>query len=431
MELDQQKQDDTVFTNKKDYTISQIAEMIRDGEINPQPDYQREYVYDNKKASLLVESALMNIPIPIIYLSEEDDGTYEVIDGQQRIKSFFRYLNNDFALKLEPNSPFYHLNGLKFEKLEKSLQRKYKNSSLSVIVILKQSKDLKYDIFERLNQGAVSLKPQEIRNCIYRGSLNTMLKETVSENLKELSELFKNKNLHMEYEETILKFFMMMNYRNLKTPFNQELNKYMNAHKNDSESEIKQSKKLFLDTFRLVKQVLGTNAFKAYNNDRRTFDKNFNSAVYDSIMIPFSSFRRQDIINNANEIRIAINEVKKSSIYDTCIHRGTNSKIRTTTRIEQIYDAINSVIKKNSTNIFDNRYFSQEQKMELYYEGCKCGICGQAILDINDCEVDHIIPYSKGGRTIIENAQLVHSTCNKIKSNKVSADEDVEVESAI
>ena len=198
MELDQQKQDDTVFTNKKDYTISQIAEMIRDGEINPQPDYQREYVYDNKKASLLVESALMNIPIPIIYLSEEDDGTYEVIDGQQRIKSFFRYLNNDFALKLEPNSPFYHLNGLKFEKLEKSLQRKYKNSSLSVIVILKQSKDLKYDIFERLNQGAVSLKPQEIRNCIYRGSLNTMLKETVSENLKELSELFKNKNLPME-----------------------------------------------------------------------------------------------------------------------------------------------------------------------------------------------------------------------------------------
>lgn len=83
-------QNSTLFTDKKDYTITTLAEMARDGDLILNPDYQRAYVYDVKKASLLIESLLMNIPIPMIYLSEENDGTFEVIDGQQRITTFTR-----------------------------------------------------------------------------------------------------------------------------------------------------------------------------------------------------------------------------------------------------------------------------------------------------------------------------------------------------
>jgi len=135
-----------VFTKKKDITISQLFEDLQAGDIIEHPDYQRDYVYDNKRASLLVESVLMEIPIPVIYLCEQNDGTLEVIDGQQRIKSLTRYLNNEFALKLEENSPFYAMNGKFFKELDKTLQRNYRQSTLNAITISKESMNLKYDI---------------------------------------------------------------------------------------------------------------------------------------------------------------------------------------------------------------------------------------------------------------------------------------------
>lgn len=179
-----------VYIDRKDFSISQLAEMLREGDIKIDLDYQRDYIYDNKRVSSLVESIFMGIPIPVIYLSEEEDYTYEVIDGQQRILSFVKYFNNDFSLKLEEQSTLHELNGKKFKDLDKEVQNKYKKCSLTAIIILKDSKELKYDIFERLNQGSVQLKAQEIRNCIYRGSLNNMIKKLVEDNQNELLTLF-------------------------------------------------------------------------------------------------------------------------------------------------------------------------------------------------------------------------------------------------
>ena len=88
----------TVHTETKDITLSQLREMVDANDILTNPDYQRNYVYDNKRASLLVESILIGIPIPVIYLCEEEEGIYSVIDGQQRIMSFTRFLKNDFQL---------------------------------------------------------------------------------------------------------------------------------------------------------------------------------------------------------------------------------------------------------------------------------------------------------------------------------------------
>lgn len=418
--MDIDSKNSKVFTDRKDFTIFQLFNMYVEGNIKLQPDYQRSYVYDTKKASALVESILMDIPIPVVYLSEEEDYTYEVIDGQQRMQSFIRYYNNKFKLKLDNGSVFEEINGKKFNELDKAIQNKYKNSTLNAIIILKESNSLKYDIFERLNQGAAQLKPQEIRNCVYRGSFNTMLKEIVTDNEKELSELFKSENKRMDYEEQILKFFTMLSYRYIKTTFCKAMNNYMSIHNNDNENEIKKQKKKFLETFRLVKQVLGKEAFNSYNHTGGRVVRSFNSSIYDSIMVSFASFRRQDIINNADEIKKAIEDIKYNNTeYDNCIHTGTNSGIKTSTRIEIIYNAVKDIVEKNSTNLTDPRCFTEKQRKELYYDGCKCGICGQTILSIDDCEVDHVIPYSMGGKTVLENAQLVHSYCNKLKGNKL------------
>ena len=193
----------TVFTDKKNLILSNIKDMFDEGDIITDPDYQRDFVYTQKQSSKLIESMLLGIPIPTVYLCEEADETWSVIDGQQRITSFVYFLKNEFPLK--GLTELKELNGLYFKDMEKPLQRKLKQSSLSAICILKESQNLKYEIFARLNQGAVSLKPQELRYCIYRGNCNKMLIELASN--KYLPVLFKDDNKRMQYQERILRFF--------------------------------------------------------------------------------------------------------------------------------------------------------------------------------------------------------------------------------
>ena len=88
----------TVHTRPMNLSLQELKNSVDANDIITDPDYQRKYVYDDKRASCLVESILIGIPIPVIYLAEEDEGVYSVIDGQQRITSFVRFLKNEFPL---------------------------------------------------------------------------------------------------------------------------------------------------------------------------------------------------------------------------------------------------------------------------------------------------------------------------------------------
>lgn len=146
----------SIHTEQKDITLAQLKEDVDANDIITNPDYQRKYVYDDIRASRLIESILLGIPIPVIYLCEEEDGTLSVIDGQQRIVSFVRYLKNEFSLnKL---TKLTDINGLYYRDLEKRIQRLLKSKTLKAITINKDSKELKYEIFSRLNLGAIMLK---------------------------------------------------------------------------------------------------------------------------------------------------------------------------------------------------------------------------------------------------------------------------------
>lgn len=247
-----------VFTDTKDYPLSIIKEMFDDGDIIPQPDYQRDYIMDEKKASKLIESVLLQIPIPTVYLCEENDGTLSIIDGQQRLTSFVKFLKNEFELRnLEEYTEF---NGKKFADLDKSIQRTIKNTSIHSIVIKKESQELKYEIFSRLNQGSTSLKPQELRNCIYRGSFNNMLEEIASNN-KTLEFLVGTENKRKNYQENILRYFALKNFQEYSSSISRTLNLFMEKHQNDSEGEIEKYKKDFNSKIDIIKQVLGADAF--------------------------------------------------------------------------------------------------------------------------------------------------------------------------
>ena len=425
MEEELNNESKRVYTEKKDFPLSTIKDMFDEGDIIPQPDYQRDYVYDEMKASKLIESALMGIPIPTIYLCEENDGPYSIIDGQQRMTSFVKFLKNEFKLKkLEELSNF---NGLYFKDLDKTTQRNLKSVSLNTIILSKQSENLKYEIFARLNQGSVALTAQELRNCIYRGSFNDLLEDIALTN-KLLPELFIFENKRKKYQEYVLRFFALKNFNDYSSSIGKTMNVYMSAHKNDNEKAIDNAKKLFIGTIDIIKQVLGNDAFCAYDRQNKCSMNKFSGSVYDSIIVAFSMFDSHNLMKNADEIRKAISNIKANNqIYSDYTYAATGSKDRVIGRIMIIYNAIKDILEKHGDTTPEVRCFSNDDKQKLWNEHYICSYCGQEILAYDDAEVDHIFAYSKGGDTVLENAQLLHRHCNREKNDKLGND-DVDFE---
>jgi len=204
-----------VYSDKADRSIFELYRQYQKGNLDLQPEFQRLQVWDNSKSSRLIESVLLEVPIPVIYLSEESDCKYSVIDGQQRLNAFFKFLENN--LRLSGLTILAELNGKRFQDLPKNLQDKFENATIRIIEIRKESDpDVKFEIFERLNTGSVQLNAQELRNCIYRGRYNELLKElSGTKDFQFLLGLEKPHN-RMQDRELILRFFAFYHNTYLK-----------------------------------------------------------------------------------------------------------------------------------------------------------------------------------------------------------------------
>jgi hypothetical protein len=171
-----------IFTQKTDYGVDFLLKLNKRGKLNLQPDFQRQFVWDSAKSSSLIESLLLDVPIPVIYLAEDTDGVLSVIDGQQRLCSIFSFIDGKFPdgkeFSLTQLRILKDLNGKTYREIELNYQEKIDSSPLSIIIIKKESDlELRFDIFERLNTGSVKLNDQELRNCIYRGNYLGLLKK--------------------------------------------------------------------------------------------------------------------------------------------------------------------------------------------------------------------------------------------------------------
>lgn len=171
-----------VVRETKDYQLDYLRHALKPGQqlIDTAPAYQRRLRWTNKKRSLLIESYLLNIPVPPVFLFERDYNEYEVIDGRQRLETIRAFLANNFALSgLEYWS---ELNRKRFNDLPLILQKGLLRRSLSAVVLLAETKgvgedfiDVRRVLFDRLNTGGISLNPQELRNALHPGLLNALL----------------------------------------------------------------------------------------------------------------------------------------------------------------------------------------------------------------------------------------------------------------
>lgn len=212
LESEIENQQRNVSYDTKEYTIEIVVQKyLNDLDKNENeffvPEYQREFVWDEVRQSRFIESLMIGLPIPYIFLAETDKGRYEIVDGSQRIRTLAAFLNDE--LKIKGLEKIEDLNNLVFSNLDISRQRKFKNISLKMIVLSERTTDeTKNDIFERINRGSDLLKDMEYRKGIYTGEFNEFLYKLSKDALYvKLTPIAKWLEKRQEREELLLRFF--------------------------------------------------------------------------------------------------------------------------------------------------------------------------------------------------------------------------------
>lgn len=406
-----------IFTDKSDTPVSALFTNWQDGDLILDPIFQRRKVWDATRSSRLIESVILEVPLPVFYLAENSDGSNEVIDGQQRLNALFTFMNSEYSLKgLEARAD---LNGLTFKQLDKPTQKMIRGCALRVVLFKKESdENLRFEIFERLNTGAVPLNSQEIRNCVYRGSYNILLHQLSGDpDYMRLMGLTTPER-RMRDVEYVLRFaaFFHATYLNYKPPMVRFLNEDMRTHRNISAVEADKLKVAFKNSTYLVHALLGENAFKRYyRGDGRTRDgrwepRKFNAALYDILMWSLANADKNQVMANLDAVREAlIVLMTESQDFIDAIELSTSSVKMVNQRFDLWRNAIKPILEKTPKQ---PRCFSRQLKQDLYVADPTCAICGQHISTLDDAAVDHIEQYWLGGKTIPENARLAHRYCN-------------------
>jgi uncharacterized protein with ParB-like and HNH nuclease domain len=353
----------TVRTQNIEYTPEMIIKRVKSGEIKLSPDYQRNHRWDNKTSSRLIESMILNIPIPLIYLSQDidlDDETgegisrYSIIDGQQRLTAICNFFTNQFPLtKLET---FKELNGYHFKDLPDFLIRRLEDRGIKFLRIDSTlDPELKYYIFEKLNRGSVNLEPQELRNSIYRGEFNNLLKKLAKyENFRKLLKIKDDKNSKvkkMEDIELVLRFFafgLENNYINYK---NIGLEVFLSNYMESMNKRVKKTpilldtlEKDFYNVMDFIYRNFQDKAFVKYNPTKISA---FNKAVFDALAV--SIYIDVDLKNNSITKEFK-DDYKKLFSEDKRFMKSIDGAVASATKVKDRINTLRELLNKHNVS---------------------------------------------------------------------------------
>jgi hypothetical protein len=229
----------------KEFTIEVLVQKYSDGEAEDEneifvPAYQREFVWSQARKSKFIESVILELPIPYIFIAtlprdiSDDEGRAEIVDGSQRVRTLASFLRDDFALcdleKLDK------LNGCRFSDLEISRQRKVKRQGIRIIELSdKANEGIRRDIFERINTGSDELRDMEKRKGIYTGPFYEFIRECAAlPEFKEVCPISHVKQRREEAEELVLRYFAYCDgYLSFRHDVRKFLDKYLKEHQHE------------------------------------------------------------------------------------------------------------------------------------------------------------------------------------------------------
>lgn len=247
----------------RDFTIDHIVLQFHADEFYI-PEYQREFVWRDMHRVRFVESVILGLPIPFMFLADTDDGRLEIVDGAQRIQTLEAFLNDDIVLKDLERLPA--LNGFKFSDLPFSQQRKFKKRALRMIILEDTTTiDVRHEIFKRINTSGERARPSEIRRGGYKGPFMAFVEECADDPLfLELCPISEKMKLRKEGEELVIRFFAYSDrYKKFKHDVAKFLDQFAEEHQNDFQKN--QMKKEFKETLDFIRRYFPNGFAKSKN----------------------------------------------------------------------------------------------------------------------------------------------------------------------
>lgn len=344
--------DDSLFNISSwgaDLSFREIISMYEEDEL-VKPELQRKYVWDKVEASRFIESILMGLPVPSVFFAQSGSQKL-IVDGYQRIMTVYDYVRGVFTTdgKIFRLSNSEKINerwrNKAFAELTIEEQRKIRSTTIHAIIFeqkMPENDDTSlYQIFERINTSGRTLTPQEIRNCVYQGTFNSLLFE-LNEN-SNWRALFGNDKAdsRMRDIECILRFFVMKSKTVRDSVAKQislkkALNDFMGEFVNAPEEVIDEFRRDFTNTMDKIYDNIGKNAFRNYHKDKYT--KKFHPAIFDSIAVAIydeiKSGNNDFEVKSEKHIELLLDEEFKKS----CSIRTTDiDNIKTRIRLAKEY----------------------------------------------------------------------------------------------
>lgn len=329
-----------IVRSSLDFTLHTLVSSIRDKSyINLSPGYQRRARWDRRKKSLLIESFLMNVPVPPLFLFEKDYNQYEIMDGRQRLEAISEFLENKYALTGLEFWP--ELQGKRFTDLPGTIQRGLLRRTINAVVLLAETSrsedgyDIRLILFRRLNTGGVRLNPQELRNALYPGLFNKALhdlsrddlfadvwnipKRTSNEDEQPSSELQRNVLYRSMMDcELVLRFFAIRDAAAglAKGSLRQIFDRTMKRYSSYAEGQVDLLKSDFLRTLGRVTSALGFD-FHLLPGEQPS------RPLYDAIMVAAEMHPSADLQVDAGAIKARLAEaLADPKRYDILVGRG-------------------------------------------------------------------------------------------------------------
>ncbi|MGP1627103.1 MAG: DUF262 domain-containing protein [Aggregatibacter segnis] len=395
---DVEKQVTQTHTRQLDLSFNEIADMYKSGELNISPSFQRLFRWSEDKQSRFIESLILEMPVPPIFVIEIENGNYELIDGLQRISSYLNFRGllkkicrdeddseSDNDSELDSNSEIdsdsgidnqYYpalvltgcdiapsLNSLTYNELPAAFQIRLKRSFVRVQVIRKESnKVLRYHMFKRLNTGGEKLEPQEIRNCNIRlldNKFADFLKNIAKDDnftstVKTTEEKLKSAYL----EELALRYFAYKNYRyKYKKDIEPFLDEYMESvslpqdHVNYQHFRYDDEERIFKKLFSILNKSLGPTSFGAITNSGNRISESFRIYHFEAItqgMLPVLEYIDENSDDSINMLKIQLETIKKNNDFiDMTTGGGKNTHNRLSERISFVENHLKEVFTNN------------------------------------------------------------------------------------
>jgi hypothetical protein len=329
-----------VTQERNDFFLPQIRDFVREKKwLNLRPEYQRRLVWDKKKKSLFIESLLMNVPVPPVFLYESDWNRYEVMDGQQRLNAILEFYED--RLVLTGLETWKALNGLTYSecppRIKAGLDRRRLSANVLLAESIKKGEDAEFirkTVFERLNTGGQPLNAQELRNSLYSGSFNDLIIELAgtplfqrlwsirpsSKDKAPAEDIADNRLFKRMIDcEIVLRFFAFREQTKIRGSVRRILDQCMESNRNLSDEDLQRYRASFLRALRVSDSIFTPHTFQIRDDDGVW---RLSQPLFDAVMVAVDTLKDDDqklIRHRAQIARTLTRRLKNKRVYEIVV----------------------------------------------------------------------------------------------------------------